>query len=102
MPVVLHLVEPLLCLWAVPSLPQPLHIEACCFGAVVFWGARSFLVRQPCLAVCVTVIVTLVGQDLCIVCVVCVIVALVEQAVGFVIRRAIALVVCKQEMFIVS
>jgi hypothetical protein len=63
-PVVLHLVELLLCLWAVSSLPQPLHIEVCCFGDVVFWRSLSFVVGQPYLVVCVTV--TLVGQDLCV------------------------------------
>jgi hypothetical protein len=60
-----------------------LYIKVLSFGEVVIGRAWCFVVRQPCLAVCF--IVTLVGQDLGIGCTICAIVALVEQAVAFVI-----------------
>jgi hypothetical protein len=94
-PVVLHPVEPLLCLSAVSSLPQPLHIEACCFGEVVFRRLWSFIVGQ------VYLVVNLIRQDLRIICVARIIVTIVKQAFSFVICCAIALVVRGGEIFIV-
>jgi hypothetical protein len=54
-PVFLHLVETVLGLWAVSSLPKPLHIEVCCFSEIVFWRVLYFVVKKPRLVICVVV-----------------------------------------------
>jgi hypothetical protein len=51
--VLLHIVKLFLSLWAVPPLPEPLNIELCCCGKVVFRWVQDFALEKRRIIICV-------------------------------------------------